>query len=136
MGTHVQKIDISKSFTFPQNIECEEPPSLSSNEGIFNPLRRNIQFFQPSSGRSSKFLTPLTSRPPPYCWVKNDQPLSSMKMTKRAMILLHCLVSLYQIVLHSSIQTQAIVYLSFNVVLHCTKHCSSYDGIQINAQVK
>ena len=23
------------------------------------------------------FLTPLISRPPPYCWIKNDQPLTA-----------------------------------------------------------
>ena len=49
MGTHAQEIDIRKSFTFPQNIECEEPPSLSSNEVIFQSLSEEIY----------NFLTPL-----------------------------------------------------------------------------
>ena len=42
---------------------------------FFNPLKRTVQFFHPPSSRSSKILTPLPVDHPPYCWVKNDQPL-------------------------------------------------------------
>ena len=77
MGTHAQKIDISKSFIFQQNIKCEEPPSLISNEGIFQPPSEEIyNFFNPPQAGLPKFLIPLNTRPPPYCWVKNDQLLS------------------------------------------------------------
>ena len=69
MDTHAQKMNTSKSFTFPQNIECEEPPSLSGNDGIFRPL----------SGWPSKFLTHPHLSTTPYFWVENDKPLMKMR---------------------------------------------------------
>ena len=75
MGTYAQKINISKSFTFSQNIKCEEPPQYQAMMEFFNPIRRCLQFFQPPSVRSSKIFESLTSRPPPYCWFEIEQPL-------------------------------------------------------------
>ena len=43
---------------------------------FFNPLKRNVQFFHPPKAGLQKVLTLLTCRPPPYCWVKNDQPFT------------------------------------------------------------
>ena len=33
-------------------------------------------FFIPPQAGLQKILTPLIYRPPPYCWIKNDQPLN------------------------------------------------------------
>ena len=70
-----------------------DPPNVK-NENIFTPLKRNPQlwiiskriFQLPSKGMYNFFihpqaglqniLSPLTCRPTPYCWNKNDQPLT------------------------------------------------------------
>ena len=43
--------------------------------GFLTPLKRNVHFFIPTQAGLQKFVTPLTCRPPPYCWLKNNQPL-------------------------------------------------------------
>ena len=51
---------------------------LNHFKGNFStPLKKNVQFFHPPQAGIQKILTPLTCRPPPYCWVKNDLPLKS-----------------------------------------------------------
>ena len=43
---------------------------------FFNPPQKKCRIFSsPPQAGLQNILTPLTSRPPPYCWVKNDQPL-------------------------------------------------------------
>ena len=47
---------------------------------FFNPLKKNVQFsINPQAGLQ-EILTPLTCWPPPYCWVKNDQPKISTSL--------------------------------------------------------
>ena len=59
---------------------------LNYFKGNFStPLKRNVQYFHPPSSRSSKNFDPLTCRPPPYCWVKNDQPLIDCLIGERYM---------------------------------------------------
>ena len=51
-------------------------PYYQAMKEFFNPPEK-IYNFQPPSGRSSNIFGTLTSRPLPYCWVKNDQPLAT-----------------------------------------------------------
>ena len=44
---------------------------------FFNPPQKECTIFSSPSSRYSKIFDPLTCRPPPYCWVKNDLPLKS-----------------------------------------------------------
>ena len=43
---------------------------------FLTPFKSNIQFFHPPSSRSSKYFDPPHLSTNPYCWIKNDQPLS------------------------------------------------------------
>ena len=38
------------------------------------PQKKYKKFSTPPQAGLQIFSTPLTSRPPPYCWIKNDQP--------------------------------------------------------------
>ena len=65
-----------------------DPPNVKS-ENILTPFKRNLLFWIISKGisqplskemylpwsRSSTNFYPLTCQPPPYCCIKNDQPL-------------------------------------------------------------
>ena len=62
-----QKVSLSKKQIMLSTLHNEKM------EKLFNPLKRDLQFLQPPSSRSS-ILTPHLS-PSPYCWIKNDQPL-------------------------------------------------------------
>ena len=42
---------------------------------FLTPLKRNTKKIQPPSSRSLNIFDSLPSRPSPYCWIKNDQPL-------------------------------------------------------------
>ena len=47
---------------------------------FFNPAQKKCKRFSTPLKQDSKyFWPPLTFRPPPYCWIKNDQPLSIME---------------------------------------------------------
>ena len=81
MDTQEQKINISKSFIFPQNIECEKTLIMKQWRNISTPLRRNFQFLQPLSDRSSKIFESPHLSTTPYSWVRNDQPLISSYST-------------------------------------------------------
>ena len=78
-----------KTFRPPQ----EKSTILNYFKGNFStPLKRSVNFFHPTEAGLQKILTPLTCRPTPYCWVKNDQPLKAIEAVLTIMLVTYTLV--------------------------------------------